>query len=75
MRDWVSFLWHYVLCDGVEIDPMKTVAVQDCPTPHTVKDVRALLRIPLMGLTKKDARLIWDDDCQQAFLALKKALG
>ncbi len=29
---------------------------------------------PLTGLTKKDAKLIWADDCEQAFLALKKAL-
>ncbi len=29
---------------------------------------------PLTGLTKKDAKVIWDDDCGQAFLALKKAL-
>ncbi len=28
----------------------------------------------LTGLTKKDAKLIWDDNCEQAFLALKKAL-
>ncbi len=27
-----------------------------------------------MGVTKKDAKLIWDDDCEQAFLALKKTL-
>ena len=27
-----------------------------------------------MGLTKKDAKLIWDNDCEQAFFALKKAL-
>ncbi len=30
--------------------------------------------MPLTGLTKKDAKLVWDDDCEQAFLALKKAL-
>ncbi len=29
---------------------------------------------PLMGLTKKDAKLIWDDNCEQVFLALKKAV-
>ncbi len=29
---------------------------------------------PLTGLTKKDAKLVWGDDCEQAFLALKKAL-
>ncbi len=27
-----------------------------------------------MGLTKNDAEIIWDDDCDQAFLGLKKAL-
>ncbi len=30
--------------------------------------------MPLMGLTKKDAKLIWDNDCEQAFLALNKPL-
>ena len=55
-----------------------------------MKDVRAFLGLasyyrryipkfasvatPLMGLTKKDAKLIWVDGCEQAFLALKKAL-
>ncbi len=29
---------------------------------------------PLTGLTKKDAKLIWDDDCEQAFQAVKKFL-
>ncbi len=29
---------------------------------------------PLTDLTKKDAKLVWGDDCEQAFLALKKAL-
>ncbi len=28
----------------------------------------------MTGLTKKDAKLIWGDDCEQAFLVLKKAL-
>ncbi len=28
-----------------------------------------------MGLTSKDAELIWDNDCERAFQALKKALG
>ncbi len=34
----------------------------------------AAVEAPLSGLTKKDAKLIWGDDCEQAFLALKKAL-
>ncbi len=90
MRDRVPFLGHYVLGEMVEVDPMKTAAVQDWLTPCTVKDVRAFLGLasyyrcyilnfvsvatPLMGLTKKYAKLIWDNDYEQAFLALKKAL-
>ncbi len=69
---------------------MKTTAVQDWLTPGSIKDVRAFLGLasyyrryipnfasvatPLTGLTQKDAKLIWDDDCEQAFQALKKAL-
>ncbi len=76
--------------EGVEVDPMKTAAVQVWPTPCTVKDVRAFLGFvsyyrryipnfasvatPLTGLTKKEAELIWDDDCEQAFQTLKKFL-
>ncbi len=29
---------------------------------------------PLMGVTRKDTKFIWDDGCEQAFLAHKKCL-
>ncbi len=90
MRDRVPFLGHYVYREGVEVDPMKTAAVQDWPTPRTVKDIRAFLGLasyyrhyiynfasvatPLTDLTKKDVELIWDDNCEHALQALKKAL-
>ncbi len=90
MQDRVPFLRHYVSREEVEVDPMKTATVQDWSTPHTVKDVRAFLGLasyyqgyipkfasmatPLMGLTKKDAELIWDDDCEQAFFKLLRKL-
>ncbi len=86
----VPFLGHYVSHKGVEVDPKKTAAMQDWPTSLTVKDVHdflglasyyrhyipnfASLATPLTGLTKKNAKLIWDNDCEQAFLALKKAI-
>ncbi len=43
MHDQLPFLGYYVSREGVEVDPMKTAAVQDWPTPHTVKDVRTFL--------------------------------
>ncbi len=33
------------MCDGVEVDPVKTGALQDLPTPCTVKDVRRVFGI------------------------------
>ncbi len=79
MHDRVPFLGHYVLCEGMEVDPMKTAAVQDWLTPRTLKDVCAFLGLAsyyrryipnfasvVTGLTKKYAKLIWDDDCEQA---------
>ncbi len=39
----VPFLGHYMSHEGVEVDPMKTAAVQDWPMPCTVKDVLAFL--------------------------------
>ena len=38
MHDRVPFLGHYTSRDGVEVDAMKTAAVQNWPTPQTVKD-------------------------------------
>ena len=45
MRDRVPSLRHYVSRKGVEVDPIKTAAVQDWPTLRTVKDVRAFLQL------------------------------
>ncbi len=39
MRERVPFLGHYATHDVVEVDSIKTAAVQDWPTSRTVKDV------------------------------------
>ncbi len=90
MRNRVPFLGHYVLWGGLEVDPMKTAAVQDWPTPCTVKDAWAFLGLAsyyrcytpnlasvttsLTGLMKKEAKLVWDGFCEQAFQTLNKSL-
>ncbi len=38
----VPYLGHYVMCDGVEFDPMKIAAVPDWPTPDTDKGLLGL---------------------------------
>ncbi len=90
MRDRVLFLGHFVSREGVEVDPIKIATIQYWPTFPTVKDVRAFLGLaayygccipnfasvatPLTGLTKKEAKLVWDDSCEQAFETLNKPL-
>ncbi len=88
--DQVPFLGHYMSQEGIEVDPMKIVTIQDWPMPCTVKDVGAFLGLasyyrcyipyffsvatPLTGLMKKEAKLVWDDDCEQAFQMCSKRL-
>ena len=64
--------------------------VQECPEPHTVKEVRrfiglsgfyrifiqnySLIARPLHNLTKADHEFVWDELCMRAFEKLKNAL-
>ena len=70
-RELSPFLGHMVSCDGIEVDPRKTVAVRDWAVPTNEKEVRSFLGLasyyrqfilgfatlaaPLHRLTKKDA--------------------
>ncbi len=72
------------------MDPAKTEAVEQWPTPTSVKDVRAFLGLasyyrryipgfstvaaPLTNLTRQGVDLVWDDACEGAFQTLKAAL-
>ncbi len=86
----VPFLGHIVSRQGVGVDPAKTEAVEQWPTPTNVKDVRAFLGLasyyrryipgfstvaaPLTNLTRQGVDLVWDDACEGAFQTLKVAL-
>ncbi len=72
------------------MDPAKTEAVEQWPTPTSVKDVLAFLGLasyyrryipsfltvaaPLTNLTHQGVDLVWDDACEEAFRTLKAAL-
>ena len=65
-------------------------AVQDWKAPKSVTEIRSFLglagyykkfirdfakfAIPLMHLTKKNQAFMWDEDCEDSFTKLKKAL-
>ena len=86
----VSFLGHIVSADGVRGNPEKIPAIESWPTPTSVSDVRSFLGIssyyrrfipdfssvayPLTRLTQKNRQFEWTDECETAFLTLKRLL-
>jgi len=86
----IVFLGYVVSKEGAKPDPKKIDAVLRFPEPMTVTSVRSFLGLtryyrkyvqgysrlagPLFELTKKDVVFIWNQDCQQAFDSLKRAL-
>jgi len=84
------FLGYVVNRESTKPDPKKIDAVLRFPEPTTVTSVRSFLGLtgyyrkhvrrylrlvgPLFELTKKDVAFVWNQDCQQAFDSLKRAL-
>ncbi len=86
----VTYLGHKISCAGVEMEEAKVKAVADFPRPHNTRSVRAFLGLcnyyrrfikgfchitkPLNDLLQADATFNWDDNCEEAFQTMKKAL-
>jgi len=86
----IVFLGYVVNKEGTKPDPKKIDPVLRLPEPETITSVRSFLGLtgyyrkyvrgysrlagPLFELTKKDVAFIWNQDCQQAFDSLKRAL-
>lgn len=86
----VSFLGHIVDENGVATDPSKIESVINWPTPSSVKNIRSFLGLcsyyrkfiykfadiakPLHKLTESKQEFRWDENCQEAFDKLKRAL-
>lgn len=87
LRRQVLFLGHVISANGVATDPEKVQAVRSWPTPRTLRELRAFVGLcsyyrrfipdfaaiarPLHGLTKKNVRFQWTDDCEAAFQKMK----
>ena len=85
-----EFLGHVVSKEGVHCDPEKVRCVQNWKIPECVTEVRSFLGLasyyrwfipeyaqiadPLTRLTEKGRKFTWNDQCQQAFEALKQKL-
>ncbi|EGT47349.1 hypothetical protein CAEBREN_15307 [Caenorhabditis brenneri] len=86
----IKFLGFVISKSGIHPNPEKTRAIDEYPTPRTVKEVRAFIGMasfyrrfianfskiaaPIMELTKKDKPFEWTTECQDAMTELKKAL-
>ncbi|GBG65781.1 hypothetical protein CBR_g52372 [Chara braunii] len=86
----ISFLGYVVTRGGLRPDSRKVAAVKEAPVPTSLTQVRAFLGLasyyrrfikgfaviarPLTNLLRKEQPLHWDDECDQAFEALKDAL-
>ena len=83
-------LGHIISKEGIEVDKAKIEMISKLPSPTNVKTVRQFLRFagfyrkfimdfskitkPLYKLLEKDAKFMWDDDCQRSFVELKAYL-
>ena len=83
----VTFLGTIISRDGLRMEPEKTKAVREWPTPKTVKEVQAFLGFanyyrrfiknyssqvgPLTQLTRKDQKFEWGPHQEEAFEGMK----
>ena len=87
----MSYLGHVISSAGLATDPAKVQAIQDWPTPTTVRALRGFLGLagyyrkfvrhfgviakPLNDLLKKDTLFVWTSLHDSAFSSLKAALS
>ncbi|OAF70865.1 hypothetical protein A3Q56_01372 [Intoshia linei] len=86
----INILGHIVDKDGINIDPNKVKAIGNIAAPTTLKRLRSFIGMcsyhrqyiknfadivgPLHDLLKRKSQFIWTNDCNKAFINLKKAL-
>jgi hypothetical protein len=88
--DSVSFLRHVILGEGVAVDLEKVKAMVEWTRPTSMFEIQSFLGLvgyyrhfiegfsklsgPLTALTRKNARFVWTDECEQCFQELKRRL-
>ncbi|XP_058449173.1 uncharacterized protein K02A2.6-like [Malaya genurostris] len=86
----IKFIGHIIDAKGIRPDPTKISAIVQMPCPTDVSQIRSFLgavnfygkfvremhklRRPLNNLLKKDNPFVWSQQCQEAFINIKKVL-
>ncbi|XP_058726068.1 uncharacterized protein LOC131597384 [Vicia villosa] len=86
----VSFLGHVISGSGIAVDPSKVDAVLQWESPKSATEIRSFLglagyyrrfiecfsklALPLTRLTCKGRAFVWDTQCEESFVELKKRL-
>ena len=86
----VLFLGHVVSPEGIKPNPKTVEAIKSWKVPSNVKEIQSFLGLcsyyrqyiknfshiasPLINLTKKKVKFIWDESCQSAYEMLKEKL-
>ena len=87
----IDYLGFVISKNGLKPNDQKVQAIKSLRPPTTVKQVRSFIGMttwyrqfipnfagcaePLINLTKKYAKFIWDDKCERAFTFLKDSLS
>lgn len=86
----LKYLGYVVNASGLLVDPDKVEAILRIPQPKTPTEVRRIVGMaswyrrfvpdfstviaPLTALTRKNAKFLWDSNCEEAFKAIKENL-
>lgn len=86
----LRYLGYVVNESGLLVDPEKVEAILQIPTPKNVTEVRRIVGVaswyrrfvpnfstivaPLTALTRKNAKFMWDNKCEEAFSKVKENL-
>jgi len=89
-RQKVKYLGHVISSEGISTDNEKISAVNNWPIPQNKKHLRSFLGLcsyyrrlvkgfsilakPLYALTENQTKFVWNEQCENAFNQLKRAL-
>ena len=86
----IHYLGHIITGEGISVDPEKVKAIMEWPVPKNAHEVRSFMGLagyyrrfvegfskiakPITTLQRKGVRYEWKEECDRAFIELKRLL-